>query len=101
MTIKTLFRSITGGIDWIDAAQPLRQVSEVLEYAFMIYIAFGLLCVLNVITGVFVENANSITREDEESVLLEVLEDKKRWIDDVARLMEDVFNEVDDVARLM
>merc|ERR1712217_783691 len=58
--------------------------------AFATYIAFAVLCVLNIITGVFVENANQITSRDDDYLLLEELSNRQRWLGDVKQLFEDV-----------
>merc|ERR1712129_643400 len=47
---------------------------------------FAVLCVLNVITGVFVENAFKIHNEDEERAIMELLEHRKHWIKEVKHL---------------
>ena len=36
------------------------------SFFFQVYMAFALFCVLNVMTGVFVENASKMTSADEE-----------------------------------
>merc|ERR1712217_913911 len=86
LTVYTLFKSISGGIDWGDAADPLLTVSPVFGFLFVMYVAFVLLCVLNIITGVFVENANKIITHDEDNVIRETLEARMRWIGEVQAL---------------
>jgi len=56
--ILSLYQAVTGGTDWGDFLDPLRsEISLIVVPCFMLYIAFVLLCMLNVITGVFVESA--------------------------------------------
>jgi hypothetical protein len=57
-TMLSLFQCITSGLDWEIVAQPLwDDVSPVHAVLFSLYIAFAVLALLNVITGVFVESA--------------------------------------------
>jgi len=81
-TIYTLFTTITGGKDWYDAAALLGDMSPVMPVIFSVYIAFAVLCVLNIVTGVFVEHSKAITAADaEHRVLEEVTMREKRSAD--------------------
>lgn len=67
ISMLTLYQSIAGGIDWDDAVRPLMdQVHAVFGLFFSLYIAFTLLAIMNVVTGVFVESALSSAREDKD-----------------------------------
>merc|ERR1719235_3060013 len=55
----SLFQAITGGRDWNELSDPLVDIHPVLGFLFAMYIAFAVLCVLNVVTGVFVEHTES------------------------------------------
>jgi Ca2+-binding EF-hand superfamily protein len=87
-TIYTLYCSIVGGLDWGDAAAPLLKLSPFLGVLYSFYVAFAVLCVLNIITGVFVENANRTTAQDEEMVLMEQMEIRRQWFEEVKELFE-------------
>jgi len=91
LTIYTLYKSIAGGIDWGDACAPLLALSYPIGCIFLAYVSFAILCVLNIITGVFVENANRLTVQDEEMVLMEQMEMRKKWFSEV----EATFKEAD------
>jgi Ca2+-binding EF-hand superfamily protein len=84
--VFTLYMSICGGIDWGDAAEPLAEVSGIMVPLFAAYVAFVVFCVLNIMTGIFVENANSIISKDEDRMVLEHAEKRKQWADSVKRL---------------
>eukprot|EP00930_Biecheleria_cincta_P031361 TRINITY_DN21778_c0_g1_i2.p1 TRINITY_DN21778_c0_g1~~TRINITY_DN21778_c0_g1_i2.p1 ORF type:complete len:214 (-),score=42.79 TRINITY_DN21778_c0_g1_i2:43-684(-) len=90
-TLLTLFMMITGGIDWWDASQKLSYFQGYTDYIFAMYIMFQYLVVMNVITGIFVENAKSIRENDREARHLMQIEQRKKWIQDVA----DLFSYVD------
>lgn len=78
-TINTLYMSIIGGIDWADASEPLESVSPVMLFMFAAYIAFAVLCVLNIVTGVFVENANKFAKRNDEQALIDSLSDHNQF----------------------
>eukprot|EP00931_Biecheleriopsis_adriatica_P057510 TRINITY_DN34129_c0_g1_i1.p1 TRINITY_DN34129_c0_g1~~TRINITY_DN34129_c0_g1_i1.p1 ORF type:complete len:695 (+),score=120.51 TRINITY_DN34129_c0_g1_i1:60-2144(+) len=88
VTIYTLSTTISGGLDWSDAAQPLFALGYPLGLIFCTYIAFSVLCVLNIITGVFVENATKLSSQDEDMVILEQMESRKKWFAGVKALFE-------------
>mmetsp|Transcript_107639 Transcript_107639/g.278675 ORF Transcript_107639/g.278675 Transcript_107639/m.278675 type:complete len:664 (+) Transcript_107639:99-2090(+) len=70
-TILSVYMAVTGGVDWGDILTPLKtQISVWLAPFFMFYIAFALLCMLNVITGVFVESALLTAKKDKDSYLV-------------------------------
>lgn len=50
--LRTLFMSITGGINWYDAYEPLREVSQFALALMNLYIVIGFFTILNVVTGV-------------------------------------------------
>merc|ERR1719456_697385 len=81
----TLYMSICGGVDWNDAGEPLMTIHESMGFLFAVYIAFAVFCVLNIVTGVFVENANKITTQGDESVIVDELVNR-RQAEEVQRL---------------
>lgn len=86
LSIYTLYQSTTGGIDWGESAQPLLDINPALAVLYALYIAFSVLCVLNVITGLFVENASSASAADEEQIVIEEFEARVRWFEEVKKL---------------
>eukprot|EP00420_Gonyaulax_spinifera_P029448 CAMPEP_0197875310 /NCGR_PEP_ID=MMETSP1439-20131203/4589_1 /TAXON_ID=66791 /ORGANISM="Gonyaulax spinifera, Strain CCMP409" /LENGTH=588 /DNA_ID=CAMNT_0043494499 /DNA_START=20 /DNA_END=1786 /DNA_ORIENTATION=+ len=56
-SILSLLESIMGGVDWDDTFTPLLGVSIFMGIAFLAYVCFSLLAMMNVITGIFVESA--------------------------------------------
>merc|ERR1719436_2405609 len=55
---------------------------------FAIYIAFSVLCVLNIVTGVFVENANQITKSDADTMVMEELAAREKWLSEMRRCFQ-------------
>jgi len=63
-SILSLFEAMMGGMDWDDLMQPLRtKVSPLFAVFFSAYIAFAMLVVLNLVTGIFVDSAQASIRE--------------------------------------
>lgn len=89
----TLYMSIAGGIDWRDAIAPFRQMAElgrVLELLVCGYVFFTVFCCLNIVTGIFVDNAKALKQADEEHMFQEALSERKRWIVEVSELFAKV-----------
>eukprot|EP00927_Polykrikos_kofoidii_P014793 TRINITY_DN16528_c0_g1_i2.p1 TRINITY_DN16528_c0_g1~~TRINITY_DN16528_c0_g1_i2.p1 ORF type:complete len:773 (+),score=160.79 TRINITY_DN16528_c0_g1_i2:191-2509(+) len=68
--ILTLWEAISGGIDWDDLANPLLQeIGSTTCLLFVMYIAFALLALLNVVTGVFVQTALNSAKKEEDGFM--------------------------------
>jgi hypothetical protein len=82
-----LFLGMSGGADWGDWVTPLTKMSLGYEWLFrvmfMTYMAFTLFCKLNILTGVFVENANKLVSKDEDSMLMNELEQKAKFMESI------------------
>lgn len=82
ITSLSLFKSITGGIDWGEMVIPLMEhVGRPLAFLFCSYIAFTTLAMLNVITGVFVDAALKSAKEDQDNFLTHSVRDLIRGDD--------------------
>merc|ERR1712151_285950 len=68
--IFALFQAMSGGVDWNDLAGPLIEMYGFSTGpVFVAYIAFTVLVLLNVITGVFVESASKTIKKEGENEL--------------------------------
>lgn len=66
-TVLGLFQSMTGGVDWNVMINPIiDDISPFLGFTFVLYIAFTMLAMMNVVTAVFVDSALTRAREDKE-----------------------------------
>mmetsp|Transcript_92702 Transcript_92702/g.177962 ORF Transcript_92702/g.177962 Transcript_92702/m.177962 type:complete len:651 (-) Transcript_92702:66-2018(-) len=66
-SIVSLFQSITGGVDWDEVARPLVEyVSPEMGILFVMYIGFTMFCMLNVVTGVFIESVMKNAQSENE-----------------------------------
>jgi len=68
-SIISLFQAITGGDDWMNFVESVttKDTRQLNMVVFMIYISFATLVMLNLVTGVFVEGAQRIIREDKDN----------------------------------
>lgn len=68
--ILALFETITGGISWHGLASALGQdISPLLEWIFVFYVAFAVLAMLNVVTGIFVQTA-TVKAKDQDDLFM-------------------------------
>eukprot|EP00747_Dinoflagellata_sp_TGD_P133156 gnl/TRDRNA2_/TRDRNA2_175159_c0_seq5.p1 gnl/TRDRNA2_/TRDRNA2_175159_c0~~gnl/TRDRNA2_/TRDRNA2_175159_c0_seq5.p1 ORF type:complete len:692 (+),score=116.01 gnl/TRDRNA2_/TRDRNA2_175159_c0_seq5:88-2163(+) len=72
-TILSLYEAISGGKDWDDLCSPLIALHPLFGLLFAFYIAFSLLALMNVVTGVFVESALKSAKDDAEKSMLDSL----------------------------
>mmetsp|Transcript_14258 Transcript_14258/g.39343 ORF Transcript_14258/g.39343 Transcript_14258/m.39343 type:complete len:777 (+) Transcript_14258:19-2349(+) len=70
-SLMSLFQSITGGIDWRELSDPLEnEISPALGFFVALYIAFVVLALMNVVTGVFVDSALKGAKKDQDNYML-------------------------------
>mmetsp|Transcript_4891 Transcript_4891/g.11573 ORF Transcript_4891/g.11573 Transcript_4891/m.11573 type:complete len:640 (-) Transcript_4891:130-2049(-) len=69
--VLSLYQAMTGGVDWNDLSKPLEEsISPMMTVGFALYVAFAVLAMMNVVTGVFVESALGSAREDREKEVI-------------------------------
>lgn len=89
-SMMTLFMSITGGINWFEAYEPLRQVSLMALWLFNLYVVIGFFTILNVVTGVFVNTAIESASADKD---IATLKQMQKRLENMSSLRE-VFQEM-------
>jgi len=89
--LYTLFLSVTGGMDWGAAADPLLAVGYHPLFLYVIYVALTIFAVLNVVTSVFVQNATKLALQDHDLVIQEQLSGRREYTRAALR----VFREAD------
>jgi len=67
--ILSLWQAMSGGADWDTMAGPMLRIDWSLGVAFASYIAFALLALMNVVTGVFVQTALQNAKDEEDAFL--------------------------------
>lgn len=89
-TMIALFMTIAGGIDWKDAFMPLRALGgPEAALIFMLYVFLMVLCVMNVLLGIFCQAALDSAASDRENVIQAQLQDKHRFIETLKEMFED------------
>jgi hypothetical protein len=93
MAMYTLILSITGGIDWSVAADPVWHFGWLYGAAFLGYVLFALLGILNVVTSVFVEHAANMKSRDHDFAITEELHHMQREIEETSVLFQELDKE--------
>merc|ERR1712032_1281108 len=63
-TMFSLLLAITGGTDWMQIVSPMEKIHWMYQIVFSFYILFVIFGVVNVLTGVFLENAQEFVDRD-------------------------------------
>lgn len=79
------------GISWIELTRGLGSYNYAMQALFFFYVAFTLLAVLNIITGVFVDNAVQTAHTQREFLVEKQIEQKQKWLQE----MKELFQEMD------
>uniref|UniRef100_A0A7S4QBX5 EF-hand domain-containing protein n=1 Tax=Alexandrium monilatum TaxID=311494 RepID=A0A7S4QBX5_9DINO len=70
-SMLSLFESVTGGVDWDSLVYPLiMEISPLMAVLFVLFIAFAILAMMNVVTGVFVESVLLSAKADRDIYLM-------------------------------
>eukprot|EP00812_Abedinium_dasypus_P013813 NODE_731_length_1389_cov_373.130435.p1 GENE.NODE_731_length_1389_cov_373.130435~~NODE_731_length_1389_cov_373.130435.p1 ORF type:complete len:356 (+),score=105.26 NODE_731_length_1389_cov_373.130435:3-1070(+) len=72
LAMYTLYTCITGGTDWSEINRGLFSINHLLGWTFCLYITFAILCLLNVVTGLYVHRATELMQR--EAAYMESLE---------------------------
>mmetsp|Transcript_1398 Transcript_1398/g.3047 ORF Transcript_1398/g.3047 Transcript_1398/m.3047 type:complete len:808 (+) Transcript_1398:58-2481(+) len=91
VTFLTLVKSVFNGEAWGDTLGPLTYVSFIASFLFLVYLMMTLLCLLNVVHGVFVDNALQSTAHYKELMVAEMHQKKVK----MAQHLQDIFHEMD------
>jgi len=90
-TMFELFQAVAGGRDWHDAASAIALAGPHCLLVYLFYIALTQFAVLNVVTGVFVEQATKTAMRDRDIMIQDEIAKEKSYVQDVRR----VFDEAD------
>lgn len=82
-TIYSLFQATLNGEDWGNLCSPLWDVDRLAAWLMIGYVLFTMIAMMNIFTGVFVDNALQNARKQREVQLEEQLEMQKIWLDQV------------------
>jgi len=85
VAIVTLFAAATGGINWFELSELLLRSSQLYRVLFLFYIVMMFLMILNIITGLFVNEAVERAQQDRD---LMVQAEEQRILGAVAELKQ-------------
>eukprot|EP00811_Abedinium_folium_P029904 NODE_4745_length_1852_cov_9.995942.p1 GENE.NODE_4745_length_1852_cov_9.995942~~NODE_4745_length_1852_cov_9.995942.p1 ORF type:complete len:503 (-),score=109.58 NODE_4745_length_1852_cov_9.995942:343-1734(-) len=85
-TLYTLVAAIMGGQDWREVSDALFTLGTAVGLTFIAYIAFAILCVLNIITGLYVQQSVAIMEKDAEFVAAQAMQDKLTMVSELVDL---------------
>eukprot|EP00404_Azadinium_spinosum_P029503 CAMPEP_0180559590 /NCGR_PEP_ID=MMETSP1037_2-20121125/2378_1 /TAXON_ID=632150 /ORGANISM="Azadinium spinosum, Strain 3D9" /LENGTH=264 /DNA_ID=CAMNT_0022576073 /DNA_START=14 /DNA_END=808 /DNA_ORIENTATION=- len=91
LTIYTLAKAMLQGQDWGEISDALFELSPVFPLFFFVYLAFSILAMANIITGVFCDNVREVAKTERGFIASKEVEIKERYINE----MQELFNEID------
>lgn len=91
VTMSTLFKAISGGIDWEVAVEPLAGLSALYSVIFYGYMSFSVFALLNVVNAMFIDTTLQRSRQDRDFVVQTEQDGKMKFTD----MLERLFTELD------
>merc|ERR1712060_869080 len=91
----SLWMAVSGGISWIELTDPLETVNVIWVFVFLLYINFVYVFILNVVTGVFCQNAFEGAQQDLDLTIETQLRDKQQYIDRLRLLFREMSEDTD------
>jgi hypothetical protein len=85
-TCWTLMSAVTGGVDWNDASEPIEMTNWYYKWYFLFYVLFVFMCLLNVLTGIFVNVAMQATQMNREIAIDEAIQNRDSIVKEVIEL---------------
>lgn len=98
-SMLTLFQAITGGMDWGDAMRPMLAIGWSWVAIFLGFIMFNTFAVMNVVTGVFVDQALEIAAGDRDELVESQLAEQLKLATDIELFFEEHFRDSDGLAK--
>eukprot|EP00930_Biecheleria_cincta_P001943 TRINITY_DN103019_c0_g1_i1.p1 TRINITY_DN103019_c0_g1~~TRINITY_DN103019_c0_g1_i1.p1 ORF type:complete len:613 (+),score=88.57 TRINITY_DN103019_c0_g1_i1:64-1839(+) len=89
-SMLTLYMSIVGGVDWIKAIHPLYHVSYALVILFCVYVGVTGFAILNLVTGIFCQNALESASADKDHQLLVHMSQMEAHSDTIRHIFEEL-----------
>jgi len=86
----SLFMAMSGGQDWIDIYEALSPLPSEYKFAFLAFVTFAILALLNVVTAVFVETAMQRSQNDRELLVQQEMEQKVEFVETLQRVFEEL-----------
>eukprot|EP00747_Dinoflagellata_sp_TGD_P141405 gnl/TRDRNA2_/TRDRNA2_176126_c4_seq28.p1 gnl/TRDRNA2_/TRDRNA2_176126_c4~~gnl/TRDRNA2_/TRDRNA2_176126_c4_seq28.p1 ORF type:complete len:197 (-),score=34.20 gnl/TRDRNA2_/TRDRNA2_176126_c4_seq28:74-664(-) len=87
--IKRLLESFSGGKDWADVASPIAAMGESYWVHWFMYVFLMMVGVMNVVTGLFVDNAVQTSLKDRNDVIMAERDRQRKAMAALKRIFED------------
>ena len=87
-TMLSLYEAMTGGISWGELLDLIRPFGAMYILIFLAYINISILAVLNVVTGLFVENAMQTSKADAEALIQEEMQDNMNLASNIKAIFD-------------
>jgi len=84
----TWYQCVTNGLEWKVPAEPFRRHSPVYFILFLLSIAFLTLSMLNILTGIFVENALKASSDDQANVAYDNMISEQRFVKELQEFIQ-------------
>eukprot|EP00746_Dinoflagellata_sp_MGD_P027663 gnl/MRDRNA2_/MRDRNA2_16528_c0_seq1.p1 gnl/MRDRNA2_/MRDRNA2_16528_c0~~gnl/MRDRNA2_/MRDRNA2_16528_c0_seq1.p1 ORF type:complete len:672 (-),score=124.25 gnl/MRDRNA2_/MRDRNA2_16528_c0_seq1:421-2436(-) len=91
-TMLSLYEAVTGGISWGELCAALMSMSQSSTFFgifFVGYTAFTGFALLNIVTGIFVDNAMKATVQDRDMVIHDEMAREGSYMNDIKRMFEE------------
>lgn len=89
-TAYTLVQAMLGGFNWGEVADVLMDVDVISPALLLLYVAFTMLAVLNVITGAFVDNALNLASQQRDFQIEREIESKEQYASQIRALFQTI-----------
>lgn len=86
MALLTLGMSISGGINWWEIEEAFLSVSPLCSCLFIVYVALMILALLNIVTGIFVNDSIEVAQSDRELRTLAIIQDNAERVSQLRKL---------------
>merc|ERR1719362_1597558 len=85
-SMMTLFLTVSGGLEWSKAAEPLVRLNAYFGVIWTAYIGFMVFGMLNVLTGIFVEAAMDPLNNDRDNMIQAQIEERQALISTITNV---------------
>lgn len=90
--VRSLIYSVTGGVDWGEICEPFWAISSIAGCTFVAFISFTTLGLLNILVGIFAQEAGELAHWDRDLVLDAASTRRGSMV----KVLEELFKEIDE-----
>jgi len=90
MAVLTLFMCITGGVNWWEIQSAFMDASTFCAVLFPVYVAVMILALLNIVTGVFVNDSIEVAQSDRELRTMALLQRNEDSINGLREMFKEI-----------